>query len=304
MIRPLRSLLFAPAIDRRKVDKALSLDADAVIVDLEDAVAVAEKVRARSMVVDLLSRVQRDALYFRVNGANTPWILGDIMAVVGNSPAGIVLPKAECSEEVRRVDWLISRFEIEYGLAPGKIELIPLIESARGVAAACSVATSCTRVRRLAFGAVDYALDMGISRTGKGTELFYARSHLVVASRAAGIEGPIDTVFVNVKDNAGLVDECWHARELGFSGKLVIHPSHIKPVNDVFSPSLPEIEYAAKVVAAFDHAEAEGITAVQLDGKFVNYPVAQRARLTLNIALYLGLAREATSRVKRGGQEP
>ncbi|MGA8141958.1 MAG: aldolase/citrate lyase family protein, partial [Desulfobaccales bacterium] len=141
-----RSFLFAPATDLRKVDKALSLDADAVIIDLEDAVAVSEKVRARSLVVDVLSRVRRDGVYIRVNGVNTPWILGDIMAVLGNRPAGIMLPKAECQEEVRRVDWLIGQLEIEYALPPGNIELIPLVETARGVANAGAVASSGPRV--------------------------------------------------------------------------------------------------------------------------------------------------------------
>jgi citrate lyase subunit beta / citryl-CoA lyase len=288
-----RSFLFAPATDLRKVDKALSLDADAVIIDLEDAVAVSEKVRARSLVVDVLSRVRRDGLYIRVNGVNTPWILGDIMAVLGNRPAGLMLPKAECQEEVRRVDWLIGQLEMEYALPPGKIELIPLVETARGVANAGAVAASGSRVKRLAFGAVDYTLDMGIRLTDEGQELFYARSQLAVASRAAGLEGPIDTVNINLKDEARLRDDCRLARQLGFSGKLVIHPSQIAPVNEAFSPTPTEIEYAARVVQAFDKAEAAGVAAVQLDGKFIDYPVAAWARRILGIARTLGLAAEA-----------
>lgn len=288
-----RSFLFAPATELRKVDKALSLDADAVIIDLEDAVAVSEKVRARSLVVDVLSRVRRDGIYIRVNGANTPWILGDIMAVLGNRPAGIVLPKAEGQEEVRRVDWLIGQLEMEYALPPGKIELIPLVETARGVANAGAVASSGPRVKRLAFGAVDYTLDMGIRLTEEGLELFYARSQLAVASRAAGIEGPIDTVNINLKDEARLREDCRLARQLGFSGKLVIHPAQIAPVNEAFSPTPPEIEYAAKVVRAFDKAENAGVAAVQLDGKFIDYPVAAWARRILVIAQTLGLVAEA-----------
>ncbi len=289
MTRLRRSFLFAPATDLRKVDKALSLDADAVIIDLEDAVAVSEKVRARSLVVDVLSRVRRDGVYIRVNGVNTPWILGDIMAVLGNRPAGIMLPKAECQEEVRRVDWLIGQLEIEYALPPGNIELIPLVETARGVANAGAVASSGPRVRRLAFGAVDYTLDMGIVLTDEGRELFYARSQLAVASRAAGIEGPIDTVNIDLKDEARLRKDCQLARQLGFSGKLVIHPAQIAPVNEAFSPTPAEIEYAARVVRAFDKAEAAGVAAVQLDGKFIDYPVAAWARRVLGIAQTLGL---------------
>ncbi|AEG14931.1 CoA ester lyase [Desulfofundulus sp. TPOSR] len=299
MEKPLRSFLFAPASDLRKVDKALSLDADAVILDLEDAVAVSEKVRARSLVLDVLGRMNREGIYVRVNGVNTRWIVGDLMAVVGGRPAGIMLPKAEDAEEVRRVDWLIGQLEREYGLPAGEMELIPLVETARGVMNAYEVATSCPRVKRLAFGAVDYTLDIGISLTGQGTEIFYARSHLVVASRAAGIEGPIDTVYPNIKDEEGLAEECRLVRSLGFAGKLVIHPAQLGPVNEIFSPTPREIDYAAKVAQAFAQAEAEGIAAVQLEGKFIDYPVAAWARRTLAIARALGLAGEKGSEEQR-----
>jgi citrate lyase subunit beta/citryl-CoA lyase len=299
MEKPLRSFLFAPASDLRKVDKALSLDADAVILDLEDAVAVSEKVRARSLVLDVLGRMNREGIYVRVNGVDTRWIVGDLMAVVGGRPAGIMLPKAEDAEEVRRVDWLIGQLEREYGLPAGEMELIPLVETARGVMNAYEVATSCPRVKRLAFGAVDYTLDIGISLTGQGTEIFYARSHLVVASRAAGIEGPIDTVYPNIKDEEGLAEECRLVRSLGFAGKLVIHPAQLGPVNEIFSPTPREIDYAAKVAQAFAQAEAEGIAAVQLEGKFIDYPVAAWARRTLAIARALGLAGEKGSEEQR-----
>ncbi len=289
MTQPLRSFLFVPATDLRKVEKAFSTNADAVILDLEDAVAVSEKVRARSLVVDILSRERRNGIYVRVNGVNTPWIVGDIMAVVGSQPAGIMLPKAECPEEVRRVDWLIGRLEREYSLSPENIEIIALVETARGVTRAAEVASSCPRVKRIAFGAVDYTLDMGIKLSGNGNELFYARSKLAVASRAAGIEGPIDTVYVNLKDDEGLREDCRTARELGFSGKLVIHPSQVAPVNEIFSPAQSEIEFAIKVVQAFAEAESGGVAAVQLDGKFIDYPVAARARQTLSMAESLGL---------------
>ncbi|MQL52385.1 CoA ester lyase [Desulfofundulus thermobenzoicus] len=295
MTRPLRSFLFAPASDLRKVDKALSLDADAVILDLEDAVAVSEKVRARSLVLDVLGRAGRVGIYVRVNGVNTSWIVGDLMAVVGSRPAGIMLPKAENAEEIRRVDWLIGQLEEEYGLPPGEMELVPLVETARGVMNAYEIAASCPRVRRLAFGAIDYTLDIGTSLTGQGTEIFYARSQLVVASRAAGIAGPIDTVYPRIKDEEGLAAECRLVRSLGFAGKLVIHPAQLGPVNDIFAPTPGEITYARKVVQAFDEAEARGVAAVQLEGKFIDYPVAAWARRILAIAHSLGLDGENES---------
>jgi citrate lyase subunit beta/citryl-CoA lyase len=302
MSGPLRSLLFVPAVNPGRVGKALSSNADAVILDLEDAVAVSEKVKARSLVVDVLSQARRDGIYVRVNGVNTPWIVGDLMAAVGGRPAGIMLPKAECPEEIRRVDWLIGQLENEYGMSLGNIELLALVETARGVAKACEVASACPRVRRLAFGAVDYTLDMGIKLSGKGTELFYARSHLVVASRAAGIEGPIDTVYVNLKDDEGLREDCRVARELGFLGKLVIHPAQIATTNEIFSPAQSDIEYALKVVQAFDDAESQGIAAVQLDGKFIDYPVAAWAKRTLDVANQLGLLKGAEPHKKQTGK--
>ena len=283
MTRLLRSFLFVPATDLRKVKKALSTDTDAVILDLEGGVAASDKVRARSLVVDVLSSVQPSGIYVRVNSVDSPWIVGDLMAVVGNRPAGLMLPKTECPEEVRRIDWLVGQLEKEYVLPTGRIEIIALVETARGVAHALEVASACPRIRRLAFGAVDYTLDMGIGRSEKGNELLYARSQLAVASRAAGLEGPIDTIYLNLKDHTGLSEDCRVARELGFSSKLVIHPAHIATVNEIFSPTESEIEYAMKVVQAFDEAESTGIAAVQLDGKFIDYPVAEWARRTLNM---------------------
>lgn len=293
MTRPLRSFLFAPASDQRKAEKALSLEADAVILDLEDAVAVGEKARARSLVVDLLQRGPREKIYVRVNGVHTPWIVGDLMAVVGARPAGIVLPKAECAEEVRHVHWLIGQLEREYGFTPGELEIIPLVETARGVLNAREIAASCPRVRRLAFGAIDYTLDLGVSLTKEGAEIMYARSHLVAASRAAGCEGPVDTVYPRLNDPQGLVEECRLVRALGFAGKLVIHPAQIQPVNEIFSPTAQEIALAAKIAQAFAEAEARGIAAVQVEGRFIDYPVAAWAKRTLDVARALGLAEES-----------
>lgn len=303
MTRPLRSLLFAPASDLRKVDKALSLQADAVILDLEDAVAVSEKVRARSMVLDVLGRASRDCIFVRVNGVATDWIVGDLMAVVGGRPIGIMLPKAECKEDVARVDWLIGQLEREYGLPSCMIELVPLVETARGVMNAYDIAAGCPRVKHLAFGAIDYTLDIGTSLTDQGTEIFYARSRLVVASRAAGIEGPIDTVYPNIKDEEGLATECRLVRNLGFQGKLVIHPDQLGPVNKIFTPSEREIEYAAKVAQAFERAESQGVAAVQVDGKFIDYPVAAWAKRVLDIVRSLNLSGEGVNPVKIEGGE-
>jgi len=287
-MKPRRSLLFAPASDLRKAEKALSLDADGVILDLEDAVALAEKIKARSLALDVLGRAGGKAVYVRVNGVASPFLVGDLMAVMGGRPAGIVLPKAESAEEVKRVDWLMGQLEKEYEI-PDQIELIPLIETARGVINAYEIAAAGARVKCLAFGAVDYTLDIGTSLSAEGDEIFYARAHLVVASRAAGREAPIDTVYPDLKNPEGLARECRLARRLGYQGKLVIHPAQIGPVNEIFSPTEKEIAYARRVVEAFREAESRGVAAVQLEGKFIDYPVAVWAERILAIAGCLGL---------------
>ncbi len=287
-MRPRRSMLFAPASDLRKAEKAMSLEADGVILDLEDAVAVSEKVRARSLALDMLGRAGGKAVYVRVNSVTSPFVVGDLLAVMGGRPSGIMLPKAESAEEVQRVDWLMSQLEKEYALPPGKVELIPLIETARGVINAYEIACACARVKCLAFGAIDYTLDIGTSLSAEGNEIFYARAHLVVASRAAGCEPPIDTVFPDLKNFEGFARECRFARGMGYQGKLVIHPSQIGPANEIFSPTQKEIEYARKVVEAFEKAESEGVAAVQLEGKFIDYPVAAWARRVLEVASRLG----------------
>lgn len=286
---PLRSFLFVPANDTRKVEKAFASDADMVILDLEDAVAISEKAKARSLVVDVLSRERREGVCVRVNGIDTPWIAGDLMAVVGNRPEGIMLPKAESAEDIRKVDWLISQLEADYGISDKSVALFPLVETALGVDKAYEVAASSERIKKLAFGAVDFTLDLGVSLSKGGAELFFARSQLAIASRAAGIEGPIDTVFTRFKDEKALKEDCRVGRELGFTGKLVIHPAQIQAVHDAFSPEPGEITYASKVVRAFEKAESEGIAAIQLDGKFIDYPVVARARQTLSIARDLDL---------------
>lgn len=283
-MKPRRSLLFAPANDLRKVEKALSLDADGVIIDLEDAVALSEKVKARSLAQDILRQAGSKTIYVRVNSVASPFIVGDLIAIMNNRPAGIMLPKAESAEEIKRVDWLMNQLEEEYKLLPGQVELVPLIETACGVLNAFKIGSATPRVKFLAFGAIDYTLDIGTSLSNTGHEIFYARAHLVVASRAAGCEAPVDTVYPDLKNTEGFRAECLFARQLGYQGKLVIHPSQIETANEIFSPAEEEIEYARKAVKAFEEAHKQGVAAVQLEGKFIDYPVAARAKRVLEMA--------------------
>lgn len=277
-MHPLRTMMFAPGSDHRKISKAIEGEADAVILDLEDAVAVSEKARAREMIAEALRFPRKGSLYIRVNSVNTEFFYADMMSVMVRGLNGVVLPKCESAEEVRRVDWLMGLLEQERGLPSGSVELVPLVESAAGIQNSYAIAAATTRVKRLIFGAIDFTLDIGTNLSKQGREIFYARCQLVVSSRAAGIMPPIDTVFPDVRDAEGWEADCREARQLGFQGKLVIHPSQVEIANRVFSPTPDEVAYAYKVVQAFSEAESQGMAAIQVEGKFVDYPVVKRAR--------------------------
>lgn len=279
-----RTMLFAPANDLKKAGKALQLDADGVVLDLEDAVAISEKTRARVALKEAMALPRKVDVFVRVNGVRTNFILADLLAAVTDGVKGVVLAKSESAEDVRRVEWLIGQIEEERGLAPGCLELIPFIESAGAVLNAFHIASATPRVARLFFGGVDFVLDIGTNFSKGASELFFARSQLVLASRAAGIEPPLDTVYPHFRDIEGLVADAKAVRQLGFQGKLAIHPSQIGPLNEVFRPTDGELDWARKVVAVFDESESRGQAVLQVDGKMVEYPIALRARQILALA--------------------
>jgi citrate lyase subunit beta/citryl-CoA lyase len=280
-IRPLRSLLFAPGNHARRVEKALSLDVDAVILDLEDAVAIAEKSAAREAVVAALERPRRGLLYVRVNAIDTQFCYGDLVAVVRSGLDGIILPKVESAAGLATIDWLLAQLERDCGLSLGDIDLIPIIETARGVQQIDAILAAGARVRRIAFGAGDFTLDVNMAWSRSETELAHARAVVVTASRASGIDAPLDTVWVDLTDPEGLEASARTALGYGFQGKMCIHPDQIAVVNRVFTPSEGEIAFAERVAAAFANAEAQGSAAIQFDGKFIDYPIVYRAQRVL-----------------------
>ncbi|MEW6274322.1 MAG: CoA ester lyase [Bacillota bacterium] len=282
----LRSVLFAPGDDPKKAGKAFSCGADAVVLDLEDAVAPERKDAAREIAGKVLAEIQtgstrRVPVFVRVNPVSSPYILKDLQAVIEFPIEGIMLAKAEAGEEVRRVDWLLGLLEQQKGITPGSLGLIPFIESARGIERAIEIAGACARVWCLAFGGNDYTMDIGTTYSREGSELFYARCRLVAASRVAGLVPPLDTVNPDFRDIPALVEEARRVKQLGFQGKLVIHPAQVAPVNEVFTPAPGEIEWAKKVVAAFDQARARGAGVIQLEGRMVELPVVRRAQQIL-----------------------
>lgn len=273
-----RSFLFAPGNHARRVEKSMTLGADAVILDLEDAVANAEKEATRAVVVQALAQSRRCQGYVRVNALRTPWSHGDFMAVVAPGVDGIVLPKVESASDLHTAEWLLRSLERERGMPEGGIDLIPIVETALGFSSIASIARSGTRVRRLSFGAGDFTLDVGITWSRDELELLPYRTAFVVESRAAGLEPPLDTVWVALNDAEGFARSVQRVKDLGFQGKLCIHPDQVPVVNERFSPSQAELAQARRIVDAFAQAEREGLAAIQVDGKFVDYPIVYLAQ--------------------------
>ncbi len=285
----LRTFLFAPGNHPRRVEKALGLGADAVILDLEDAVAVAEKIATRKTVVEALSRPRRCKGYVRVNALGTQWCLGDLMEVVRPGIDGIVLPKVESAADLRTADWLITNLERERGLPVGGIDLMPIIETAAGFSRLDRILGARSlqdypgpwRVKRISFGAGDFTNDVGMTWTPGEEELAELRVRMIVASRASGLEQPIDTVWIHLRDTDALKKSVLRSLRMGFQGRLCIHPDQVSLVNQIFTPSKEEAERAQRVVDAFTEAESAGLAAIQVDGVFVDYPIVYRARRTL-----------------------
>ena len=259
-----RSYLFVPGNRPERFDKACAAGADAVIVDLEDAVPPADKQAARDALAAWLSPQQ--PVLVRINGADSVWFEDDLVLCAVPGVAGIVLPKAEHEASLARLD------------AAGAAAILPLIESGLGLWNAAALARM-PRVQRLVFGSIDFSLDLNIQESHE--TLLYARSQLVLASRVAGIAAPVDGVTTSFDDPARVHGDTLRARALGFGGKLCIHPKQVAPVHEAFAPTAAELDWAGRVVAA---AEAAQGGAVALDGKMVDRPVIMIAQHMLEEA--------------------
>lgn len=277
---PLRSMLFTPGNHARRVEKALALNADAVILDLEDAVASAEKPAARTAVAEIVARPREGGprLYVRINASDTQWYEEDLQTIVGQGVDGIVLPKAERPEDITATENIIADMEAAKNLQPGAIDLLPIVETGVGLTSVRAIAAAGTRVNCLSFGAADFVVDMNMRWTPGETELTPQRAEIALASRAAGLSAPIDSVWTWLKDGDGLAASANRVRDMGYQGKLCIHPDQIAPIHTAFTPSDEEIVFADKVISAFATAEAKGTASISVDGHFVDYPVVERAR--------------------------
>ena len=289
MSAPIRTLMFASANDPVRSLKAIAIGASAVCLDLEDAVATSEKAAARAVVAETLldPSVEGANAHVRINGVDTAFCDDDLTALGPLLPrlSGILVPMVESADQVRHVAARLDALEAEHGVDAGAVRLIAIAETAKGVLAAPDVASSTPRLRTLLLGPADLAHDLGIELTADGYELFAIRSQLVLAARAAGLEGPIDGPFLGLKDDEGTRTSAQWAKRLGYQGKMVLHPQQLPVVAEVFAPSADEITWAQTVVAAFAENEAKGISAFKLDdGTFVDYPVVHRAQSILRDA--------------------
>ncbi|HEX2930680.1 MAG TPA: CoA ester lyase [Candidatus Binatia bacterium] len=289
----LRSWMFVPGHRQRMIDKALGLNADAIMLDIEDGVAPNEKDSARKNIADSLGRdkaIGSPARYVRINAIGHARMDADLEAVVRPGLEGLVCPKVDTPEEVRKVDAVLNDKEPKSKLQKGSVKLLIAIESPRGLFNAPAIAASSPRVIGLIFGAEDFGREIGLPtvREGEARDLIYARSAMVIAAASAHVQA-IDGVWVDLNDGQGLLGFAKQSRRLGFSGMSCIHPSQIDAINATFSPTAEEIDYCQNVLQAFEEANARGDGSIAFGGQLIDRPIIERARRTIDMAKSLGI---------------
>ena len=285
-----RSLLYVPGNMPGMLQNIPVFEADGVMIDLEDAVPLAEKDAARMLTRNFLRFYQdrNKEMFVRINPLDTPYGEIDLREVLPALPDGIRLPKADGPELVERLDTMLTEQEEALGLAIGHFKIIPSIESAQGVLNCVETARASSRIVALAFGAEDYTASMEIDRTRSGEELFSARTQVVWAAKAAGVQA-IDTIFSDVNDMEALRAETMLIKRLGFTGKSLVNPRQIEVIHDVFRPTQAEIDNAIEVMEAIKRAREMGTGVISLRGRMVDAPVVTRAARTLRTAVAFGM---------------
>jgi len=288
-----RSMLFLPGNTPNIIINGEILGADAVILDLEDAVAPTEKDSARILVRNAIGRMGfgKCEVIVRINSIDTDFWKKDLDYIIPVKPSLIMPPKTGCAEDVLAVDAYITELEEKLGMEKNSVGLIPLIETALGVENAFKIASACERVKAIFLGGEDLTADLHCKRTKEGNEIAYARSRMVMAARAAGVE-VYDTPFTDVNDDEGIWTDAELAKALGFTGKASISPRHVEVINAVFSPTQKDIDYAYEVMDAIRLAKEQGKGAIALHGKMIDAPIVARAEQTIAAAKALGLGRE------------
>ena len=288
-----RSMLFLPGNAPKMIINGNYLGSDAVIFDLEDAVAPDQKDAARLLVRNVLGSLEFDRVetIVRINSIDTPYWQKDLEAIVPQKPDIIMLPKTGLARDVEVVDDYLTALEEKLGMEAGTVRLMPLIETALGIENAYFIASARKRVVALFLGAEDLTADLRCKRTKEGREIDFARSRMVNAARAAGVD-VYDTPFTDVNDDEGIVADATYAKSLGFTGKASISPRHITAINTVFSPTKADIAYAYEVMDAIAEAKAQGKGAIALRGKMIDAPIVARAQQTIAAAEALGIRKE------------
>ncbi len=281
----IRSLIFVPGNRASMLAKARDFRADIIVADLEDSVPPGEKLAARDLVQQMAPQLcaQGQKLMVRLNSLDTGLTSDELAAVIGPQLYGVSLGKVESIWDIREMERITSTLEAAHGLERGHLRLIPWLESARGVHFAYEIATASPRIVGVAFGAEDYTQDMGVRRTDTGEEVYHARARVAVAAKAARVLA-LDGVYVSFRNQAGLEADVGEALSMGYKGKFAIHPAQLDTINRMFSPWPEDVEYARRVVEAWEEAEASGRGSVALDGKMVDVPVVKRARDLLVLA--------------------
>ncbi len=282
-----RSMLFLPGNNPNMLINGNCLGSDAVIFDLEDAVSPSEKDAARILVRNTLRYMDFRGCerIVRINSIGTPYWKEDLNALLPYAPDLILLPKTESAQDILTIDAYMAELN-------SKVGVMALIETALGVENAFQIASASKRVKALFLGAEDLTADLRCKRTKEGREIEYARHRLVVAARAAGVD-VYDTPFTDVNDDEGIVTDASYAKALGFTGKASISPRHVEVINEVFSPTQKDIDYAYEVMEAIALAKEQGKGAIALHGKMIDAPIVARAEQTIAMAEALGLGRRS-----------
>ena len=284
-----RALLYMPGDDRRKIEKATSLGVDCICMDMEDGVAVTRKVEARAVIAQAMKELDfgTSERCIRINSIGSGVEKYDLAAALATNPDSIVVPKIETPEQVKWISEHIETYELSSNINVGSIRLLIGLETAKGILNLKEIAEADKRLEAIIFGAEDYAASVGATRTKEATEVLYARSAVVTACAANDLQA-IDMVYIDFRDTEGLRTEAQQGAGFGFSGKQVIHPNQIAPVQEAFTPSDEEIAYAQRVVETFMTSQKEGKGAYALDGKMIDMPLLKNAQKVLERAKAAG----------------
>ncbi|WP_312626571.1 aldolase/citrate lyase family protein [Scandinavium sp.] len=291
--RTRRSMLFVPGANAAMVSNSFIYGADALMFDLEDSVILREKDAARCLVYHALQHPlyrERETIV-RVNALDSAYGLADLEAVVRGGADIVRLPKTDTAQDVKDIESEIARIEEQCGRESGSTGLLAAIESPQGITEAAAIANASPRLIGIALGAEDYVRNLRTERSADGVELLFARCAILQAARAAGIQA-FDTVYSDASNDAGFLHEAAHIKQLGFDGKSLINPRQIELLHNLYAPTQKEINHAQQVIEAAEASAREGRGVVSLNGKMVDSPVIERARLVLSRAALSGIRQE------------